>query len=91
MKTTEVTKRVNKLKDVVMNLHRSAGQLDQMIQSIENELYGREEIDKEFLMLFVKSQEQYRESYKTACEYHILDEKEEFYWEKLIDAIKKGS
>lgn len=49
MKTTEVTKRVNKLKDMVMNLHRSAGQLDQMIQSIEAELHGRNEVDKEWL------------------------------------------
>lgn len=91
MKTTQITKRVDKLKEVVMNLHRSAGQLDQMIQSIENELFGCEEIDKDFLMVFVKSQEQYRESFKTAKEYHILDEKEEFYWEKLIDAIKRES
>ena len=90
MKTTQITKRVDKLKEVVMNLHRSAGQLDQLIQSIENELYGREEIDKDFLMVFVKSQEQYRESFKTAKEYHILNEKEEFYWEKLIEAIQKG-
>lgn len=90
MNKTQVTKRVNKLKDVVMNLHRSAGQLDQLIQSIENELVGRDEIDKDFLMVFVKSQEQYREQFKTAREYHILDEKEEFYWEKLIEAIQKG-
>ena len=80
MKTTSITKRVDKLKEVVMNLHRSAGQLDQMIQSIENELYGREEIDKDFLMIFLKSQEQYRNDWKTAKEYHILDEKEELYW-----------
>lgn len=91
MKTTQITKRVDKLKEVVMNLHRSAGQLDQLIQSIENELFGREEIDKDFLMAFVKSQAQYRESFKTAKEYHILDEKEEFYWEKLLQAIEKGS
>lgn len=90
MNKTQVTKRVNKLKDVVMNLHRSAGQLDQLIQSIENEFVGRDEIDKDFLMVFVKSQEQYREQFKTAREYHILDEKEEFYWEKLIEAIQKG-
>lgn len=90
MNKAQVTKRVNKLKDVVMNLHRSAGQLDQLIQSIENELVGRDEIDKEYLMHFVKSQEQYRESFKTAKEYHILDEKEEFYWEKLIETIQKG-
>ena len=90
MNKTQVTKRVNKLKDVVMNLHRSAGQLDQLIQSIENELVGRDEIDKDFLMVFVKSQERYREQFKTAREYHILDEKEEFYWEKLIEAIQKG-
>ena len=76
MKTTEVTKRVNKLKDVVMNLHRSAGQLDQMIQSIEAELHGRDEVDKEWLHIFVKSQTQYRE---------------EFYWEKLLQAIEKES
>ena len=91
MKTTEVTKRVNKLKDVVMNLHRSAGQLDQMIQSIELELFGREEIDKEYLEAFVKSQMQYRESCKTAKEFHTLDEREEFYWEKLLQTIEKES
>ena len=91
MNKTQVTKRINKLKDVVMNLHRSAGQLDQLIQSIENELVGRDEIDKDFLMVFVKSQEQYREQFKTAREYHILDEKEEFYWEKLLQAIEKES
>lgn len=90
MNKTQVAKRIDKLKEVVINLHRSAGQLDQLIQSIENELVGRDEIDKDFLMHFVKSQEQYRESFKTAKEYHILDEKEEFYWEKLIEAIQKG-
>lgn len=86
-----IQKRLDKLKEVVMNLHRSAGQLDQMIQSIEVELVGKDEIDKEWLMIFVKSQEDYRENYKTAHEYHILDEKEEFYWEKLIETIKRGS
>lgn len=91
MKTTSIAKRVDKLKEVVMNLHRSAGQLDQMIQSIENELYGREEIDKDFLKVFIKSQEQYRKDFKTVKEYHTLDEREEFYWEKLIQAIEKGS
>lgn len=91
MKTTEATKRVNKLKDVVMNLHRSAGQLDQMIQSIEAELHGRDEVDKEWLHVFVKSQMQYREDFKTAKEYHTLDEREEFYWEKLLQAIEKES
>ena len=91
MKTTQITKRIDKLKEVVMDLHRSAGQLDQLIQSIENELVGGDEIDKDFLMVFVKSQEQYREQFKTAREYHILDEKEEFYWEKLLQAIEKES
>lgn len=91
MKTTEVTKRVNELKDVVMNLHRSAGQLDQMIQSIELELFGREEIDKKYLEAFVKSKMAYRENFKTAKGYHTLDEREEFYWEKLLQTIEKGS
>ena len=91
MTTKAVTKRLDKLKEVVLNLHRSAGQLDQMIQSIELELVGRDEIDANWLMVFVKSQEAYRENFKTAKEYHIFDEKEEFYWEKLIDAIKKES
>lgn len=84
-----IKQRMDKLKEVVMDLHRSAGQLDQLIQSIEHEIVGRDEIDYEYLMVFVKSQQNYRESLKSATGYDILNEKEEFYWEKLIETIKK--
>ena len=89
MNKLNVTKRIDKMKEVMLNLHRSASQLDQMIQSIENELVLTDGYDKDFLMTFVQSQKQYRESLKEAHGYDILNEKEEFYWEKLIDEIKK--
>lgn len=86
-----VSNAIDELKQIVMDLHRSAGQLDEMIQSIENEFYGRTDADNRYLKCFVTSRKNYRESVKEARNYNSLDAKEQFVWEKLIGAIKNES
>jgi Mg2+ and Co2+ transporter CorA len=76
---------IGELKEVVMDLHRSAGRLDDIIQGIE-----REEAENEpFFEMYIKAQAQYRGNIKTV--FGDLDAKETLIWEKLINLAKKES
>lgn len=86
-----IQQRIDQLKKVVLDLHRSAGKLDAIIQTIESEIEGNPEIDARFLKVFVESKRRYREGEKSALGYDILNVKEEYIWAKLIESIKGES
>lgn len=87
----DLKNQLNELKSIVLSLHRSAGQLDEIIMSIENEINNNVYADKEFLKLFIKTQCDYRNDKKFHSNLNELDVKESIIWIKLIEAVKKGS
>ena len=87
----DVKNRLEELKSIVLSLHRSAGQLDEIIMSIENEINNNVYADKEFLRLFIKTQCDYRNDKQLYSDLNELDMKERIIWVKLIEAAKKGS
>lgn len=74
---------IEELKGVVLNLHRSAGNLDQLIQAIEIE-EGPPSNKEDYLKMYIRSQGLYREDFKKALDYNKLDEKEKIIWKKLM-------
>jgi hypothetical protein len=80
---TNIKDLIEELKGVVLDLHRSAGNLDQLIQTIEIE-EGAPSNKEEYLKMYIRSQGLYREDFKKARGYNELDEKEKIIWKKLI-------
>ncbi|MDR1066199.1 MAG: hypothetical protein LBL35_02020 [Clostridiales bacterium] len=81
----KVKKSIEELKNAVLDLHRSAGQLDSVIQYIENE--EEDASEKEYWKMFIKVQANYRREVKTR--YGDLDEKENEIWKKLTIEMEK--
>ena len=74
---------------MVLDLHRSAGNLDENIRMLEIELEQHEHED-EYSNIFIRQVQRYRADTKTHREYDKLDEKENDIWQQLIDAVKQG-
>lgn len=80
---------IEKMKELVMQLHRSAGNLDQMIQDIEKEMYDISNAD--YLIHYIKAKQLWRTD---IMRYHGFDnfaKDEEKIWKELIKAIKEES
>jgi hypothetical protein len=84
---SNITGTIEELKEVVLALHRSAAQLDEIIQEMEME--NRHE--GEWFTMLVASRARYREDFKQYRDYKRLEERENLIWQKLIDNLKKGS
>ena len=83
--TTNTTELIEELKGVVMDLHRSASQLDDAIQSIEDvDVNGTE-----YMRLFVSHQYNYRNDYKIHKQYDELEEREIDIWNRLIKSLNE--
>lgn len=78
---TNIAKTLDELKTIVMALHRSAGELDKMIQEIEVEAY---EGNEEFLAIYIAQHRHYREASKERKGYSELDEMEADIWARLL-------
>lgn len=79
---TNINKTLDELKTIVMALHRSAGQLDELIQQIELDAF--KQTDEEHLQMFIKQCFNYR-SYAKRCKgYSELDEMEADIWARLL-------
>lgn len=79
-------KELEELKAIVLDLHRSAGHLDGLIQGIEIGWEGMTDIEKEF---YLKDMLQYRLNTKRVNGYEQLETKEIEVWNNLIDTVKK--
>ena len=80
-----VKKLIEELKEVMIELHRSAGNLDRAIREIERDYTNTD--DK---LLFVKVQAKYRENSKHYL-FNNLEERENEIWQKLIfEAVKES-
>ena len=75
---------LDELKDVVLELHRSAGQLDSVIQNIESELHSSS--DRDYLDALISQMLRYRIDVKNYREYNKLDTRELSIWNQLIES-----
>ena len=78
---------IEELKDIVMDLHRSASQLDDAIQAIEEVNVN----DNEFMRMFVLHQCNFRNDYKIHKQYDELEKREIDIWKRLIESLKEGN
>lgn len=84
----EKTKNViEELKALTLDMYRSAGKLDEMIQTIETEAM---EDDEMFVQLVIKNSVSYRNDFKTVV-FGDLDAKENRLLKKLVKAIETES
>ena len=76
------------LESIVMDLHRSASQLDNTIQSIKDTCDIH---DVEFMLMSVKQHYRFRNDYKKYRQYDTIDEREIDIWNQLIESLKEGN
>lgn len=81
----ETERLIGELKEVVMELHRSAGNLDTIIRDIEGVISA----DPEELKYFVVAESNYRGDYVRLSNWDTLIEKERSLWKELIASIKE--
>ena len=79
---------IEELKGIVMDLHRSASQLDNTIQNIED---MDDTKDMEFVSTFIRYHCNYRNDYKMKKQYHNIEEREIDIWIKLLESLKEES
>lgn len=79
----EVKKLIEKLKEVMINMYRSASDLDQWIQQVELKL-NDETIDSELMNLYIKTIVSYRRDIRKIKNFDGLGSKEDAFWEMLI-------
>ena len=69
---------IEELKGVVMDLHRSAGCLDRIVQDLELET----ESSEEYLKMYINTQRNYRRDYKKAA-FGNIELKEYDIWKRI--------
>ena len=74
---------IEELKKVVLDLHRSAGQLDEIIQSIETEMENNDS-DKNYMDMYISHMLRYRLDAKDSKGYNQLETRELAIWDQLI-------
>lgn len=79
----EMKNAIEQLEAVVLTLHRSAGELDTLVQDIKRELTME---NAEYLYMYIKNQCHYREMCKQVKGYNQLDEAEKIIWDSLNTA-----
>lgn len=83
----QIKKEIEELKKVVLDLHRSAGSLDDYIQMLEEELNCSG--DEEYSKIFIRQIQTYRMDVKRNRGFDKLEEKENKIWQQIIDAVKE--
>lgn len=91
MKNAEFDKRIQKMKEVILAIHRSAGELDTIVGRMENvskKLTDSPE-DMDTMRRIIESEIYHRKEMNGILEFDILDAKEDFAWEKLIQSVTR--
>lgn len=80
----EIKNLIEEMKQVVLDLHRSAGDLDKYVQILEYEMADKKKPgDLDYIRAFVKCQHRYRLDTKKDKRYSSLDLREESIWTRL--------
>lgn len=82
-------KSIEELKEVMMDLYRSAGNLDELIRIIEgiSEEYSD---DVDFMNRFMKTQARVRMDHKHNAKLDILEDRERSIWQDLIKSTEES-
>lgn len=82
-------KSIEELKEVMMDLYRSAGNLDELIRFIEgiSEEYSD---DVDFMNRYMKTQARFRMDHKHNAELDILEDRERSIWQDLIKSTEES-
>lgn len=86
MDETKAKSAVEELRSIVMCLYRSAGNLDNILQSVELEL---DKSRSDYTEMFCRSKRMYREDVSKAAGFIGLDGLEAEAWNKLLEAFSK--
>ena len=76
---------IEEMKGVMMNLYRSASELDRFIRDIESESIKD---DNDYIRMFVIEQKRYRMDSKKSNNRFNLDKQEKEAWDHLIESLK---
>lgn len=88
----DIKKCIEELKDVVLELHRNAGHLDQWIQNLEfdiSSLSNRDRNDPEIMKIRIQHYAHFRQAHKVNDNYSSLDSRENSIWDKMLLACSK--
>lgn len=91
MKNAEFDKRIQKMKEVILAIHRSAGELDTIVCRMENvskKLTDSPE-DMDTMKRVIEGEIYHRKEMNGILEFDILDAKEDFAWEKLVQSVTR--
>ena len=82
-------KSIEELKEVMMDLYRSAHGLDELIRVMEfvSEEYSD---DTEFMNRFMKTQAKFRMDHKHNAKLDILEDRERSIWQDLIKSTEES-
>ena len=79
---------IEKMKVVVLDLMRSAANLDNILQSLES---GKEEMSDLEMMYYLKTQISYREGFKKFKLIENIEDRENEIWQELIAQFAEES
>ena len=77
---------IEEMKGVMMNLYRSASELDRYIQNIESE--SMKDDNNDYIRMVVMMQQRYRIDSKKSNNRFDLDKQEKEAWDHLIESLK---
>ena len=77
---------IEEMKGVMMNLYRSASDLDRFIRDIESE--SIKDDDNDYIRMFVMMKQRYRVDSKKSNNRFDLDKQEKEAWDHLIESLK---
>lgn len=80
-------KQIEELRSIVTSLYRSAGQLDQSLQVIENTLPVNGE-DSEYFKMLVAHESRHRKDCKRVI-FGDLEKREDTAWTNLLESLKE--
>ena len=84
-----VKKSIEELKEVMMDLYRSASALDELIQTLEG-MCEYASHDKKYLNRFMMTQARFRMDHKHNAELDILEDRERSIWQDLIKSTEES-
>ena len=84
----EIKNLINEMKEVVMELHRSAGNLDECIQGMERSLSEMDADDKDEIRFTMRFFRKSRLDSEYVHKYDILVAREYDIWNRLLNTTK---
>ena len=79
---------IEEMKGVMMNLYRSASDLDRFIRDIESESIKDDDNDNDYIRMVVMMKQRYRVDSKKSNNRFDLDKQEKEAWDHLIESLK---